>query len=223
MFKKILIVEDIDSISLGLVSLLKKNISEENIQSTKYCDEAVLKIKKAIIDNEHFDLMITDLSFKQDHRDTKLHSGEELIKVVKKLQPNIKIIAYSIEDRTYKIKSLFNDLDINGYICKGRESSRELVEAIEAIYNTNKKYISAQLPNVLKENKILEIEAQDIELMKYLSKGMSQQEIGAIFKTNGRKSSSCSSIEKKINRLKLYFKAKNTIHLVSIVKDMGLI
>ena len=63
----------------------------------------------------------------------------------------------------------------------------------------------------------------DIELLKLLSIGLSQDEISSNFKQKNISPNSLSSIEKKINKLKLYFNAQNAIHLVSITKDTGLI
>jgi len=221
MFKKVLVVEDIDSIHLGIVSVLEE-MKDIDIQCTKYCDEALLKIKRAKLDAAPFDLLISDLSFKEDHRAVTLKSGEALIEAVKKEQPEIKVIAYSIEDRPVKIKTLFDDLHINGYVSKGRNSTTELKQAIETIYETGK-YIPEVLSNASKAEAVLEIEAFDIDLLKHLANGLSQDEISKDFKKKGYSSSSVSSIEKRINRLKIYFNAKNATHLISLTKDIGLI
>lgn len=221
MFNKILIIEDIDSISLGITSLLEKKTTAD-IKTTKYCDEAFLKIKKALYEKEPYDLVITDLSFKEDHRETKITSGEELIKTIRKEQPDIKIIVYSIEDRPYKIKSLFDNLNINAFVIKDRESTFKLIEAMEAI-NSSEQYISPVVSQTLKDDSLLEIEDYDIELIKCLSKGLTQDEISVLFRKQDKSPSSTSSIEKRINKLKIFFKAKNTIHLIAIAKDMGII
>ena len=78
MFKKVIIAEDFDSINLAVMQVLS-DIGVTEIHHAKYCDDAQLKIKKAILDNDPFDLLISDLSFKSDHREVKLASGEELI------------------------------------------------------------------------------------------------------------------------------------------------
>ncbi|QEE48052.1 response regulator transcription factor [Flavobacterium alkalisoli] len=224
MFKKILITEDIDSINLGLTTALKEKYNAA-VSSTKYCDEAFLKIKKAIYEKEPYDLIITDLSFTEDHRESKIASGEELIKTIKAEQSDIGVIVYTIEDRPYKIKSLFEDYKIDAYIIKGRESTQELIEAIDTISKSQKKstYISPKLNQLLKEDLFFEIEQYDIDLIKNLSKGLTQDEISYLLKKEGKTPSSISSIEKRINKLKIFFKAKNTIHLISIAKDMGII
>ena len=61
MFKKILIAEDLDSISLAVQHVLNE-LQLNLYMHDKYCEGAYLKIKKALVDNEPFDLLITDLS-----------------------------------------------------------------------------------------------------------------------------------------------------------------
>jgi len=221
MFKKILIIEDIDSINLGVTALLEKNFDAE-IYSTKYCDEGYLKIKKAIIEDNPFDLIITDLSFKKDERETKIASGEELIARIHEEQINLKIIVYSIEDKPYLIRSLFNNKQINAFVIKGREGSVELLEAINSVYNGDM-YISPQFANILKDQPVFELDKYDIEILKLLSEGLTQEEISNVFKQHQYPSPSTSSIEKKINKLKFVFKVHNSIHLVATAKDMRLI
>lgn len=223
MFKKVLIAEDLDSISLTIIHTLE-DLSINNIQHVKYCDDAHIKIKKALIDNEPFDLLISDLSFKQDHRENKLVNGEELIATVKKIQPNIKTIVFSIEDKSFKIKSLFNNLEINAYVVKGRNSVEELKKAINSIYNNETGILLPKtLANTLTEKSIIEIDSYDISLLTLLSKGLILTEITTEFKNSGITPNSDSSIEKRINKLKTYFKANNNVHLIAIAKDMGLI
>lgn len=222
MFKKILIAEDIDSIGLGLSAILEK-LHHAEIVHTKYCDEAILKIRKARLDDAPFDLLITDLSFEMDHRATRLPNGEDLIKAVKEHQPGLKIVVYSIEDRNYRIKYLLEDLQVDAYVWKGRESSGEVIRALGTIYESEKKYLSPRFSHIMQPASLLEIEEYDIQLIKHLSEGLLVNEICDVFKSQGKAAKSSSSVEKHISKLKIYFKAKNTIHLVSIAKDLGLV
>jgi len=222
MFKKILVSEDIDSISFGLVSVLQKSYPSD-IRTTKYCDDALLKIKAALHEEKPYDLLITDLSFKEDHRDVKLTSGEELIEAARKEQPDLKVIVYSIDDKPYRIKNLFEEYKINAFVAKGRDSSTEIIEAMDIVHDTDTTYTSPQLSHISREMAILEIDDYDVILLKHLSDGLTQPEISNILKRAGKTTSSTSSIEKRINKLKIYFKANNTIHLISKVKDMGII
>ncbi len=221
MFKKVLVVEDIDSVHVGISNALNHAFPFE-IHHAKYCDKAFLKIKQALQNNSPFDLLITDLSFQVDHVKTIIKSGEDLINVVKGIQPGIRVLIYSIEDRPFKIHQFVDYLGAEGYVLKGRNSSLELVDAIKTIYN-RQRYISPQLHYSVKKSLPLEVDAYDLELIKALANGHSQQEISSLFEHRGLKPTSLSSLEKRINKLKDYFMARNSTHLVAIAKDMGLL
>ena len=222
MFHKVLIAEDLDSISITVIQALEE-ISIVEVHHAKYCDDAFLKIKKALYDNAPYDLLISDLSFKPDHRENRLKSGEELIEAVKKVQPDIKTIVFSIEDKTFRIKSLFNNHGINAYVSKGRESIPELKKAIQRINNNQENNYSDELSLILRNQSLFEIEAYDISILKSLSKGYTLNDISAEFKDSGIIPNGGSSLEKRINKLKIYFKASNNVHLIAITKDLGLV
>lgn len=222
MFKKVLIAEDFDTINLAVTQTLQE-MNIINVEHCKYCDEALLKIKKAQQIEKPFDLLISDISFNQDHRQVKIKSGEELIKLAKIEQPSLKIIAYSIEEKSALIKSLMNDYNINAYVHKGRNSMMQLNTAINTIFQSNEKYISPQLAETIREKSSNEIDNYDLELIRQLSQGISQGEMENRFIELGITPNKKSTIEKKIARLKDFFKANNTTHLISIAKDLGII
>ena len=93
MFKKVLIAEDLDSISITVNETLK-SLKIKEIKHAKYCDDALLKVKKALLDNNPFDLLVTDLSFTADHRKVKMYTAEALINEIRKIQPTLKIVVY---------------------------------------------------------------------------------------------------------------------------------
>ncbi|TXE10958.1 response regulator transcription factor [Gelidibacter salicanalis] len=221
MFKKVLIVDDHDDINSGVRTVLN-NMGILKIDKAQYCDDAYLKIKKAHLEDDHYDLIITDLSFKKDYRDCSIQSGEQLIAAVKTEQPQLPVIVYSMDNRLQKVRGLISKHHINAYVCKDRKGSAELAQAITAVYN-NTIYLSPQVSNALSDKADLEIEDYDIELIKQLANGRSQEEISDYFKQNNKTPNSLSSIEKKLNKLRIQFKANNAIHLVAIVKDLGLI
>lgn len=221
MFKKVLVSDDLVSINLGIYTVLEQ-LKIPTIDTVQYCDDAFLKLKKAHLDGNPFDLLISDLSFKQDHREQRFTSGPELITECKKLYPDLKIIVYTVEDRVQKVRNLVQNIGCDGYVCKGRRGLIELSRAIEVVYNGNT-YIFSMLEHALRENQDLEIEDYDIKLIELLSLGMSQEQISNHFQENKISPASLSSIEKRINRLRIQFKARNVVHLVSISKDLGFI
>lgn len=222
MFTKVLIADDIDFNDLGAAQILNE-LDVQEIQYAKYCDEALLKLKKANLEGTPFQLLISDLSFKEDHQLNKLNSGEELIAAAKKQCPNIKIIVFSIEDKAHRVKLLFDELHIDGYVLKGRNTIYDLKRAIQKAYNGEQENISPELLYLLQDTATNEINKYDVQLIKYLSRGISQENIEAVFKQEGISPNSKSSIEKQVSKLKIYFKANNTVHLVAIAKDLGII
>lgn len=222
MFNKVIVAEDLDSINIAVVQALEA-LGIPEIENAKYCDEAFLKIKKAALEQQPFELLITDLSFKTDYRENKLQSGEELIAILKKEQPSLKVIVFSIEDKSYKIKSLINSLGVDGYVMKGRNSIPELQKTIEKVYLNNDKHLSKALAHNLSAKRLIEIEAYDIQLLSALASGLTQDEIALTFKKDAIIPNGTSSIEKRINKLKIYFKANNNVHLIALAKDLGLI
>lgn len=220
MFKKVLIAEDIDSINIAVKQTLSE-LGISQIEYVKYCDDALLRIKKANQDILPFDLFISDLSFESDHREVKIKTGEEAIDAIRKIQPDLKIIVYSIEDKSFRIKSLFEKHQINAFVHKGRNSIEQLKAAIKNVYN-DASYISSNLQHIFRESNTRDIDEFDVQLIKQLSLGVSQDEMEAKFKELGISPSSKSSIEKRISKLKDYFKASNTVHLIAIAKDLGI-
>jgi DNA-binding NarL/FixJ family response regulator len=221
MFKKVLISDDLGSINKGVLTVIN-TLGIDDVDQVQYCDDAYLKIKKAILDKYPYQLLITDLSFKVDYRQQKISSGEDLINVLKKECPALKIIVYSVEDRLQKVRTLMQQLKIDAFVCKGRKGLDELSDAIKNVFN-NQTYLSPNIQQALSNKATLEIYDYDILIVQLLSKGLSQDDISLYFKKNNISPSSLSSVEKRLNKLRIQFKANNAIHLVAIVKDLGLI
>lgn len=221
MFRKVLVAEDMDDINKGVVAFLKE-LGIEEIQHVQYCDDALLKLKRAALDKAPYDLLISDLSFDNDFRDQKLNSGEELATAARDLFPELKIIMYSVEDRMQIVRRMFKSNLIHAYVCKGRNGLKDLSIALAQVSNEGV-FLSDQVKHALKSNHHFEIDDFDIILLDQLSKGLSQDEISDYLKQNKIRPSSLSTVEKRLNKLKLEFKANNAVHLISKTKDMGLI
>jgi len=221
MFSKVLVAEDMDDINKGIYNTLV-DLGVGEIHQVQYCDDAYIKFKKAQLDQVPYELLITDMSFKSDHREQQLATGDALIKKLREEAPNLKVVVYSIEDRLQKVRMLINDLNINAYVCKGRRGLVELSKAVNAVVDDGV-YLSPEVKNALNPNNELEIDEYDIQLLKQLSLGLSQDEISTLFSKENITPSSLSSIEKRLNKLRIQFKANNATHLVALVKDLGLI
>ncbi len=221
MFKKILIAEDHESISISVQKTLD-DLSISNMDYAYYCDDALAKVQKSIREKDLYDLLITDLSFEEDHNIQNLKDGKELIKAIKELQLSLKIIVFSAEHRSGVIDSLFNEYGINGFVRKARNDSKELKKAIASIY-VDENYLSLDLQQEVKQLNNYEFSNYDITLVSLLSQGVLQKNIPIYLQNNDIKPNSLSSVEKKLNIMKENLRITNNEQLVSFCKDLGII
>lgn len=221
MFKKILIAEDHEMGSLSVQKTLE-DLNIPNVDYVYYCDDALAKIKKSIREENLYDLMITDLSFEEDHLKQNIKDGKELIQKVRELQPSLKIIVFSGEHKSGIIDSLFKDYHINGYVRKARNDSKELKKSIASVF-INENYLSTDLKHNVKKFNSYEFSAYDITLVSLLSKGILQKNIPVHLQEKDIKPYSLSSVEKKLNSLKEDLEVNSNEQLVAFCKDVGII
>jgi DNA-binding NarL/FixJ family response regulator len=220
MFKKILIAEDHEVRNLGVVNALE-DLQIQYFDFVSYCDDALQKIKTADTEGVPYDLLITDLSFDKDHIKQKITSGQELIEEVRKIQPNLKIVAFSIEKKPKIIDDLFKIYEINGFVSKGRTDGKDLKNTIKKVF-MNEIVIPQEILNSIRNNSF-KLTDYDVTLIELLSKGWKQTEIAEHFKKNNIIPDSTSSIEKRLNELRFELGAKNNIELIVMCKDIGII
>ncbi|MBQ4819607.1 response regulator transcription factor [Aquimarina sp. MMG016] len=222
MFTKIIIAEDIDSENLGIVSSIS-NLAQAQIDTVQSCDKALSRIKESINKGEPYNLLISDLSFNLDTRiPHKITSGKELIKEAKNIQPDIKIIVFSGEDKSAIIKSLFGNHSIDGYVCKGLYGLSELKKAINQVYQGNP-FTCPVSKNALHQKNVTQLDPYEVRLLRLLANGYKQDEISLHFIEKGIEPNSKRSIEDRIRKLRQDFDAKTTIQLIHMVDGMGLI
>lgn len=221
MFKKVVIADDLGSINEGVQHVLS-TFQVPYIKQVQYCDEAYLLIKKADMDGQPYDLLISDLSFVADHRKQQFSSGDELVAILKKENPALKLIIYSVEDRFQRVRQLYNDVQVDAFVCKGRDGITELKAAITCV-SRGERYVSSGVSMAMSNNADLQIDEFDITLLRLLSYGYSYEEISKELIALNESPSSLSAIEKRISKLKIQFRATNSVHLIALIKDLGLI
>lgn len=221
MFKKILIVDDIDTTTQGILPLLKE-LHIPLIDQAIYCDDALLKIKKAQITQKPYDLLISDLSFTEDFRTRNLKSGIELIDAVKKVDSSLKIIIFSMESRVHIVQNYVKEHGINGFVCKGRNGGQNLKKAIQAVHH-DALYLSEEVANALNKKNILNLTEYDLTLIQLLANGTPQKTISSILKAKTIKPSSLRSVENRLSQLRDYFDVKTNIQLILKIKEKGII
>ena len=221
MFKRVLIAEDQEMTSISVRKTLE-DLGIAQAEYTYYCDDAYMQIKKNVNSEQPFDLLITDLSFEEDHRKQSLAGGVELISAVKTIQPNIKVLVFSAENKAAVIDVLFKELGINAYVRKARNDAKDLKLGIEAI-SKNKTYLSAHLKPIVKQKNTYEFSGFDITIISLLSQGTLQKDIPAYLQQNNIKPAGLSSVEKRLNMMKEVLEFTKNEQLVAYCKDFGII
>jgi two-component system capsular synthesis response regulator RcsB len=221
MFNKVLIAEDQQSANISV----RKTLEELGIAYFKYvyyCDDALLYIKNALSENEPFELLITDLVFEPDERPQKLASGEALITAARQVQPDLRILVFSTEQRVSVIEALKNGQGINGYVRKARRDAEELQLAIASIYK-NKMHFPVNLREAVQQKNAHDFSKFDVIIIRLLAQGMLQKDIPAYLVERQIKPSGLSSLEKRLNLIREAYEFSNNEQLIAFCKDIGII
>jgi len=221
MYRKVLIAEDHQSLKISVEQTLKQ-LGVITSKYTYYCDDALRELKTAITESEPFDLLITDLSFEDDHREQILKGGSDLIEAARLVQPNLKIIVFSAESNSAVVAQLFKKFNINGFVAKGRRDAIELQRAIEDVY-TNKKHIPIELQQAIRHKNSHDFTSYDIEIISQLANGTLQKDIPAYLLQQGIKAASLSSVEKRLNQIREALGFTKNEQLVGYCKDQKVI
>ncbi|MFD2518064.1 DNA-binding response regulator [Salinimicrobium flavum] len=221
MFKKVLVAEDLDSINHAVATVLKE-LGVQEVGHAQYCDQAWIMARKALQEKQPYELLICDLSFKPDHREENLISGQELIAALKSEDPSLKVLVNSIEDHPQTVKTLWDSGNIEAYVCKDRNGMKDLKNAIWALEKGNT-FNSPRIEAALKKDNLFILNEFEISLLTSISRGLTQEDIRDHLIKNNISPSSKSSIEKRLKELREEFGANTTPHLIGIVKDLKLI
>ena len=221
MFSKILIAEDHESSNFSVQKVLG-DLKIPAIDHVYYCDDAFALLKKSVESGTPYEVLITDLSFEEDEKKQSIKDGKELIKSCRDLYPELRVVVFSGEHRLGVIDLLFSELNINAFVRKARSDSQELKKAIDAIYK-NETYISHEQKLPAKRMNTLEFSNYDIVLLKLLSDGVLQKNIPKKLQEQNIYPNSLSSVEKRINSMKLSLAVKNTEELIASSKNIGII
>lgn len=220
MFGKILIAEDHESSNFS-VQKVSEELQITIVDHVYYCDDAFVKLKKSL-ESQPYELLISDLSFEEDGKKQLIKNGRELVKACREIVPDLKVIVFSAEHRLGVIDLLFSELGINAFVRKARSDSRELRKAIEFVYK-NEVYISHDLKLPVKNLNTLEFSNLDIILLQLLSDGILQKNIPKILQEKNIHPNSLSSVEKRVNAMKIILTVKNTEELIARGKEFGII
>lgn len=222
MFKKVLIAEDHETINYSIQKTLEElEIPHDSRNYVYYCDDAIKRIKKALAEDKPYELLITDLSFEDDVPGQQITTGQALIAAAREIQPNLKILIFSIENRASVAQSLFKELNIDAFVPKARRDAQDLKLAVQTVYNGSK-HLSANLKKDLEEkhHKFTEF---DTEMVFLLSQGVLQKDVPIYLKQKNIKPNGLSSVEKRLSSIKTKLNIFNNEQLIAYCKDKKII
>ena len=215
---KLLVVEDHDSVSLGIFHFLNtwSELDCQVIIATEYHQALRLLKEKKI------DLVLLDIYLSSATDGSHDYDGDALLREINK-QPNPPfVIIYSKIDSLDMLDYLIYSLGAQGYILKSRQSLQELPLAIKAVLD-GQTFFSPTIQKFLRFHiKQLDMDYKDRLILKGLSRGLTQPKIKAYIIEKGL-ACSLSSIEKRIKKMKNKFDAASLAELLTIVIRKGII
>ncbi|PWG79535.1 response regulator [Pararcticibacter amylolyticus] len=217
MFERVLIAEDHHSVNSWVKQTLK-DLGTAEIRQAHYCDDAFRLLQIAIREGTPFDLLITDLSFREDRPDQKLHNGAELIGAVRSLLPELKILVFSAEDQPAVARSLYDRFGINGYVPKGPRDEEEMRQALTQIAK-HKTYIPREFQQAVRAKNAHDFTKYDVIIISELAQGTYQKNIPFVLEKQGFKASSLSSVEKRLCQIRDALGFTKNEQLIAYCKD----
>lgn len=221
MIKKILIAEDHESANLSVQTTLEE-MGIQDAEYVYYCDDALVRIQKAMEGGLPYDILITDLYFDADHREVKIDGGVALIQAVRQVQPDLRVLVFSAEGKRAVIESLYEVSNIDGFVRKGRNDAKELKTAITKIVG-NERYFSRFYVLAARQENVYDFEPSDIVIIKLLAQGILLKDIPDYLQKEGFKGKGLSSVEKRLNLIRSSLNFASNNRLVAYCKDMGII
>lgn len=221
MIKKVLIAEDHESANISVQKTLEEmGIAE--MEYVYYCDDALVRIRKAKERSEPYDLLITDLYFDADHRDQTIMGGAALIQAAREVQPDLPVLVFSAEGKIAVIEPLYTIVNIDGYVRKGRSDAKELKAAIGQVAG-NERYFPRFYVEATRRDNGHDFTQYDIMVITLMAEGVRQKDIPSYLEQHGIKPCGLSSLEKRLNEIRAALKFTNNQQLVAYCKEMGIV
>ncbi|MDN3584387.1 response regulator [Mucilaginibacter flavus] len=220
-FNHILIVEDQDLANLSL-RLTLEGLELPRPVHIYHTGHALSMLKKALSENEPFDLLVTDLYFEEEGTAKQLPDGMELIRGAKLLQPELKVLVFSTESKIAMIRGLYEDLGIDGFVRKARGDAGELKNALEQL-SENRRYYPRDYRSLAAKENQHEFTDRDKAIVRLLNEGFSQKEIADWLELNGMPPFRLSSVEKRLKLMREAMNFSKNQQLIGFCKDLGMI
>ena len=134
---RVLLVDDHTIMLDGMIALLKTDEEIEIVGTAGTVSDAMTFLKM-----NHVDVLVTDYNLPDD-------DGLSLVRKVKRLWPEIKILVLSMHNETHLVKEILKE-GINGYVLK-KDSKDELIDALYSVKKGNL-FVSNEINSMLVRN-----------------------------------------------------------------------
>lgn len=195
---KILLVDDHALLLDGLSNLLAKS-AHAVAETAKTVEDALNYFQET-----EFDILITDFNIIDDN-------GLILIRKVKQVYPNLKIIVLSMHDEAHLIQEILKE-GIEGYVLK-KETHHELVQALDSV-KKGKIHLNDEINELIHnalnhKDETLKLTEKETEVLKLIANNHSKKGIATVMHLSDR---AVNSICRNL------FKKTKTSSIVSLLK-----
>lgn len=215
---RLLIVDDHPMTVKGYIYSLGEIVPQGSVEilEVNSQDAAIQALNES---NADFDLVFLDISMPPS-KDGKLTSGEDLGKLLRKKQPNIKLMVLTMLNDVFRIKGIINDLKPEGFLLKTEITLEILSTAYYQVLNGNS-YFSPEVGRLLKEpiDADIQIDSLDRKILYYISIGEKMKNLPMYIPL------SMATIERRKKNLKsvLQLKSGSDRELLEKAREMGFI
>lgn len=218
----ILIVEDHQDIFENIERKLQTIYPEFKISLACNCDIAYDIIKKSKGINP-VTLLVLDLEFNQ-RQNTILKDGKALLKQLKEKSHTIPTVIYTSHDEAIMVASILDNFEVNGFVVKSHNSSKDLCFAIDKALNND--YFFSHTINKLIQNKLKFrhiIDSIDIIILEHLPNISSTEEWKQIIPNSASSSGymSYNAIKTRLEKIKDELNVANDKQLVLKLRQIG--
>lgn len=199
----ILITDDHPVVLAGIRQIVETTLPESRIRQTATSDEAL-----AIIEAGMVDILIADLELNGE-------SGIRLIHRVHDIQPNVKVLVYTMHEEVWVVRQLL-EADPDGIVLKA-DDTEELERAIATLSNGRGYYSVAfnRLLNSIAASPAM-LSKRETEILKLTAKGHSSTTIAQ------RLTISVNTVEFHRRRIMQKLNAANAAEAVGKAAELGL-
>ncbi len=174
---RVVILDDHVMIRKGLCNLLSDTPGIEIVAEYEHPNHLLTGLK-----TDTPDVLLLDLQLRD-------HSGEELLPVIKRDYPGVRVIILTSNENTYNVRKLIN-AGANGYVFKNADT-RILADAINHVYYEEGPFLPDEVKESIRRkitqvDKNISLTPRETDVLKLIAQELTSQEIGAMLQINHR-------------------------------------